>query len=292
MNARTFTGLPRLPVVPPPIAGETLSGWVSCLGEIYGLPADRLLRGVGASPPRQLRWLDIAPSSRVPAALSAQTGVAVAFMRERMTFHRLGRELVPTVVASKRLCRRCVVEAEAAGRMVERLRWIAPWRFACEQHPPPVSGEEVDGRLAPAAMLRNVTLFSKRLSYSAAKDSSRPFPSIVRSTADCIRLVRGINDRLRLRVRAARNGAVVFEVREVRPGSGEAIAPDRRNQPVVSALYAWYVMTNLDGAIYQHTRSADREQAHALRVLLAGFLPGEQMVAALRLGAKLNTAAR
>jgi hypothetical protein len=292
MNARTFTGLPRLPMVPPPIAGETLSGWVSCLGEIYGLPADRRLRGVGASPPRPLRCLDIAPSSRVLAALSAQTGVAVAFMRERMTFHRPGRELVPTVVASKRLCRRCVVEAEAAGRMAERLRWIAPWRFAREQHPPPVSGEEVDGRLDPAAMLRNVTLFSKRLSYAAAKDSSRPFPSIVRSTVDCIRLVRGINDRLRLRVRAGRNGAVAFEVREVRPGSDAAIARERRNQPVVSAWYAWHVMTNPDGAVYQHTRSADREQAHALTVLLAGFLPCEQMVAALRLGAELDTAAR
>ena len=90
-------------MIPPPIAGETLSGWVSCLGEIYGLPADRLLRGVGASPLRQLRWLDIASSYRVLAALSAQTGVAVAFMRERMTFHRLERELVPTVVASSGL---------------------------------------------------------------------------------------------------------------------------------------------------------------------------------------------
>jgi hypothetical protein len=292
MNARAFSGLPRLPVVPPPIAGETLSGWVSCLGEIYGLPADRLLRGVGASPPRQLRWLDIAPSSRVLATLSAQTGVAATFMRERMTFHRLGRELVPTVLVSKPLCRRCVVEAEAAGRMVERLRWIAPWRFACEQHPPPVSGEEVDGRLDAAAMLRDVTLFSKRLSYAAAEDPSRPFPSIARSTADCIRLVRGINDRLRLRVRAGHNGVAVFEVREVRPGLDEAIAPERRNHLVVSAWYAWHVMANPDGAIYQRTRSADREQAHALTVLLAGFLPGEQMVAVLRLGAELGTAAR
>ncbi|HME24372.1 MAG TPA: TniQ family protein [Acetobacteraceae bacterium] len=292
MNARPFLGLPRLPAVPPPIAGETLSGWVSCLGEIYGLSTDRLLRGMGAPPPRQLRWLDIAPSSRVLAALSAQTGVAVAFMRERMTFHRLGRELAPTVLASKPLCRRCVVEADAAGRMVERLRWIAPWRFACEQHPPLVSAEEMDGRLDAAAMLRDVTLFSKRLAYAAAEDPSRPFPSIARSAADCIRLVRGINDRLRLRVCAGRNGVAVFEVREVRPGPGEAIAPERRNRLVVSAWYAWHVMTNPDGAIHQHTRSADREQAHALTVLLAGFLPGEQMVAAWQHGAELVTAAR
>ena len=292
MNARPFLGLPRLPAVPPPIAGETLSGWVSCLGEIYGLSTDRLLRGMGAPPPRQLRWLDIAPSSRVLAALSAQTGVAVAFMRERMTFHRLGRELAPTVLASKPLCCRCVVEADAAGRMVERLRWIAPWRFACEQHPPPVSAEEMDGRLDATAMLRDVTLFSKRLAYAAAEDPSRPFPSIARSAAHCIRLVRGINDRLRLRVCAGRNGVAVFEVREVRPGPGEAIAPERRNRLVVSAWYAWHVMTNPDGAIHQHTRSADREQAHALTVLLAGFLPGEQMVAAWQHGAELITAAR
>src|SRR5690242_13233481 len=42
---------------------------------------------------------------------------------------------------------------DAAGRMVERLRWIAPWRFVCERHPPPVSSEEMDGRLDAAAML-------------------------------------------------------------------------------------------------------------------------------------------
>ena len=39
-----FEGRPRPPLVPPPVAGETLSGWVASLAGLYGLTVKGLNR--------------------------------------------------------------------------------------------------------------------------------------------------------------------------------------------------------------------------------------------------------
>jgi hypothetical protein len=239
------------------------------------------------------RRLDVAPSPAILAALSRDTGVAVAFMRENMTFRRLARELVPTVLASTPLCRRCVVEAEAAGRKVELLRWLSPWRFAWDRHPPPISPEEMDWGLDHGTMLRDVGLFSERLEAAAFGEPSYPFPPIGRSTADCIRLVRALNDRIRFHVHDRRGGKPVFEIQGIPSEPDDVIAAAQRNRRVVSAWYAWHLLRDPEGALRRHTRSATLDGARMLAVLLAGFLPGEQMIVARRhVMAQLGVAVR
>lgn len=288
-----FAGPPRLPLVPPPVAGETLSGWLACLAGIFGLTLKELLHGLGVPAPRRARWLDIAPSPAILAALSRDTGIAVAFMRENMTFRRLGRELVPTVLASAPFCRRCVVEAEAAGRKVELLRGLAPWRFVCNRHPPPISPEEMDWGLDHGAMLRDVGLFSERLEAAAFEERNYPFPPIARGTADCIRLVRALNDRIRFHVHTRRNGEPVFEIQAIPSGSDDVFAAAQRNRRVVSAWYAWHLLLDPEGALRRHTHSSTLDGARMLAMLLAGFLPGEQMIVARRpVMALLGAAAR
>lgn len=279
-----FMHPPLLPVVPPPGAGETLSGWVASLGEIYGLSAAGLLRTMGVSPPRPLRRLDIAPSQPVLAALSARTGVDVAFLQERMTFQRLGRELVPMVLAAVSHCPDCAVARDAAGRRVERLRSIAPWVFACEQHVLRIVPDELDPGLDVAAMRRDLARFSAVLDNAVGGEACWPFPAIRRGTADCIRLVRAINDRLRLRVRAGPDGAPVFDIVALQDGAEDSIAPARRNSRLVSAWYAWHVTSAPDQLLLRHTRNRDRAQLRALVRLLFDFLPAGLFVAADRRG--------
>ncbi|MBV8616655.1 MAG: TniQ family protein [Acetobacteraceae bacterium] len=273
-----FEGRPRPPLVPPPVAGETLSGWVASLAGLYGLTVKGLLNGMGVTAPARVRWLDLAPSPRVLAALSNETGVGVAFMRECMTFRGLGPELVPTVLVGAPVCRRCAAEAQPAERKVEHLREIAPWRFACDRHKPRVSLEEMDWRLDQDAMLRDVGRFSARLEAAAFREPSRPFPPVARSTADCIRLVRALNERIRFRVHSGSAGGPVFVVQETPPGAEEVLAPSRRNRLALTAWYAWHLMSDPEGALRWRTRSAP-DGARVLAMLLAGFLPGEQMIA-------------
>ena len=190
--AGPFTHPPLLPVVPPPVAGETLSGWVTALGEIYGLTAAGLLRTMGVAAPKRLRWLDITPASDVLTALSAQTGVGVAFMLTRMTFYGLDRELVPRVLAA---VPRCAAGCDGTGRKVERLSTIAPWVFACDRHATAIIADELDAALDGAAMPRDLARFSACLDSAACREVSRPFAAIERSTAECLRLVDAINER-------------------------------------------------------------------------------------------------
>ena len=279
-----FMHPPLLPVVPPPGAGETLSGWVASLGAIYGLTAAGLLRTMGVSPPGRLRMLDIAPSQPVLAALSAQTGVDAAFLQERMTFHRLGRELVRIVLAAGPHCPDCAAARDAAGRKVERLRSIAPWVFACEQHVLPIVPDELDPGLDVAAMRRDLARFSTVLDNAACQEACWPFPAIRRGTADCIRLVRAINDRLRLWVRTGSDGTPVFDVVALQDEAEDSIAPARRNSRVVSAWYAWHVISAPDQLLLRHTRNRDRAQLRALVRLLFDFLPAGLFVAADRRG--------
>ncbi len=283
-TAVPFIHPPLLPVVPPPGAGETLSGWVASLGEIYGLTAAGLLRTMGVSPPSRLRMLDIAPSQPVLAALSAQTGVDAAFLQERMTFQHLGRELVPTVLAAVPHCPDCAVARDAAGRRVERLRSVAPWVFACEQHVLPIVPDELDPGLDVAAMRRDLARFSTVLDNAVCQEACWPFPAIRRSTADCIRLVRAINDRLRLWVRTGADGTPVFDIVALQDEAEDSIAPARRNSRVVSAWYAWHVISAPDQLLLRHTRNRDRAQLRALVGLLFDFLPAGLFVAADRRG--------
>ena len=245
---------------------------------------------MGVAAPRRLRRLDITPASDVLTALSAQTGIDVAFMRTRMTFYGLDRELVPRVLAAVPHCPACVAGCDGTGRKVERLSTIAPWVFACDRHATAINTDELDTALDGAAMPRDLARFSACLDSAACREVSRPFAAIERSTAECLRLVDAINEQLRLRVRAGPDGAPAFDIADLREAPDGVIAPKQRNSRAVSAWYAWHVTSSLDRALQRPAHQRDRAQLRGLVMLLFNLATARPSAVAVRNPAARNKA--
>jgi len=63
------------------------------MGEAYGVGWREFLQALGLRPPARLRSLNIRPPWPWLLALEEQTGVAVAFMRDHMTFEQLSTQM-------------------------------------------------------------------------------------------------------------------------------------------------------------------------------------------------------
>jgi hypothetical protein len=269
-----FERPPILPFVPAPVSDETLSSWLSRIAEIYCLSPESFLRNLRVPVPERIRTIDVAPSFPLIRELSRQTGIASDFLVRRLTFLSLHHDLFEAIIRAEPLCKSCVSET---GPFVLKKAWITPWIFFCERHPPLRLPEEIHHSIDTNVMLHDVRLFSKRLAEAAGLCSSPPFHAVPRNTADCIRLVRGINSAIRLSVYADEHQRPVFRIEDLRAKLACSLSshiPDsRRNSFVVSAWYAWHILTKPELVLHHHTESRDSWDASNLLGLLFHFLP-------------------
>jgi hypothetical protein len=275
-RAAPFVRRPKLPLVPPPFAGESLSSWVVALADAYGTNWRNCLRMLGLPATRQLRSLSLSPSIEWLRRLGDQTGTDADFIRNRMTLGDLSRGMI-TLVRAAAPCRACVTDIPPGrSRTVEWLSDLAPWTLYCER---PTCMAPADGpghRRQRSPMRHDLRLFSHRLRVAALDDHARPFPDVPLSAAGCVELVGSINARVKLEVRIERDEGALFVVQFVQAtGSPEEdTLPRQMNSRAVSAWYAWHVLTSPREALWRHTRCADAVQTHDL--LAALFDPSQQ----------------
>lgn len=272
-SAWPFVRQPRLPLVPPPHPGESLSGWIETIAGIYSLGWREFLLMLGLKPPAQLRSLDISPPVPWLLALEDQTGVAAAFMRDHMTFEQLSTQMA-WFVHRAAPCQGCRAHQDPGGpRQVELLDDLAPWRLVCDRHPCPILASEVGSRRVRDIIGRDVRALGQRLRSTACSDVRWPFPAVPLSAAACIDMVVAINTRLKLCIRAGDPGRAVFAVQDVlmarQIDEGSRLWP--RNSRAVSAWYAWHVLACPEVALYRHTRCRDKDQAYDLLAVLFDF---------------------
>jgi hypothetical protein len=215
-SARPFVRRPRLPLVPPPHTGESLSGWIEAISGTYGFGWREFLQTLRIKPPARLRSLNIDPPWPSLLALEEQTGVAAAFMRDHMTFEQLSTHMA-WFVHEAAPCRACAAyKRPGDARQIEWLDDLAPWQFVCDRHPCPTLANEVGRSGMRDTIDRDVKALQNCLRSTACSKARWPFPSVPTSTAMCIDMVAAINSRLRLRVQA-QNGAdrIVFAVDDI-----------------------------------------------------------------------------
>lgn len=272
-SAWPFVRPPRLPLVPPPHSGESLSGWIGTMSDAYGVGWREFLQVLGLRPPARLRSLSIYPPWPWLLALEAQTGVAAAFMRDHMAFEPLSTQMT-WFVHRTTPCQACMAGKRPGGpRSVEWLADLAPWTLACERHSCPVLASEVRSRRLRDIIGRDVMTLARCLRATAFSDVRRPFPSVPLSAAACVNMVDAINVRLRLRLRPGAAGHAVFAVddvllaRQVNEGS----RPWPRNSRAVSAWYAWHVLAFPEVAFHRHTRCHSLDQTYDLLTVLFDF---------------------
>ena len=261
-SAWPFVRQPRLPLVPPPHPGESLSGWIETIAGAYSLGWREFLLALGLKPPARLRSMNINPPLPWLLALEGRTGVAAAFMRDHMTFEQLSTQMA-WFVHRATPCQACRAYQHFGGpRQVEWLDALDPWQLVCDRHPCPVLATEVGSRRVRDAIGRDVSALGQRLRSTACSDVRWPFPSVPLSAAACVDLVAAINTRLKLGVRAVDRSRAVFSVqgilmaRQVDEGS----RPWPRNSRAVSAWYAWHVLACPKVALHRHTRCRDLDQ--------------------------------
>ena len=243
-SARPFVRQPRLPLVPPPYSGESLSGWIGAMANAYGFGWRLFLQALGLKPPARQRSLSICPPWPWLLALEAQTGVAAAFMRDHMTFEQLSTQMT-WFVHRATPCQPCVANTRPGqSRQVEWLDGLAPWQLVCDRHPCPVLASEVGSRQLRDIVGRDVRTLQCRLRSAASSDFLQPFPAVPLSAAACIEMVEAINSRLRMRVWIGGSGHAVFAVQDILMSQqvNEASRPWPRNSRAVSAWYAWHVL--------------------------------------------------
>ena len=200
-----FTRRPKLPLVPPPYAGESLSGWVQVAADAYGLNWRDFLRVLGLPAPRRLRSLSMEPPRQWLRMLADQIGIEEVSIRDRMTLGQLSRDMAELVhVATP--CQACPPDIPSGrSRPIEWLANLAPWTLTCDRHSCAVLAGEVGNRRHRTLIDHDVKLLSSRLRAAAPRNFSRPFASVPLPAAGCTELVQAISDRLRLRVRVGRH---------------------------------------------------------------------------------------
>ena len=138
-----FTRRPRLPLVPPPYAGESLSGWVQVVADAYGLNWRDFLRALDLPAPGRLQSLSIEPPRRWLRMLADQIGIDEVAIRDRMTLGQLSRDMAELVhVATP--CQACPADIPPGrSRPIEWLADLAPWTLTCDRHPRAILAGEV-----------------------------------------------------------------------------------------------------------------------------------------------------
>lgn len=268
-----FVRPPRLPVVLPPQPGESLSGWLRAMTEMYRVGWRDFLHALGLKAPARPRSLDINPPWPWLLALEEQTGVSAVFIRDCMTFEKLSAQMC-WLVHRGAPCPICVASKGADGsRPVEWLADLAPWTLICDRHPCSVLASEVGDRHLWNVINHDVKALAFRLRSTASSDVFRAFPSVPLSAAACIVMVDAINTRLKLRVGARPHGGAVFTVEDILMDR-EAFRTSRsrpRNSRALSAWYAWHVLAFPEIVLHRHTRCRDHDQLYDLLTVLFDF---------------------
>jgi hypothetical protein len=273
-----FARRPKLPLVPPSFAGESLSGWVQAMADTYGLNWRNFLQVLGLPAPRRLRSLSMEPSRRWLEVFADKIGIDEASIRNRMTLGQLSRDMA-AFVYSATPCQACSTDVPSGrSRPVEWLADLAPWTLTCDRHSCAVLAGEIGDRRRRRLIDHDVKLLSSRLRAEAPYIFSRPFRLVPLSAARCFELVRAVNDRVRLRVRMGWHSNTVFDVEGVltAPHLDGSSQPWPRNSKAVSAWYAWHLLTAPDAVLWRHTRCCDDGQVYDL--LTALFDPGQMGV--------------
>lgn len=243
------------------------------MGEAYGVGWREFLQALGLRPPARLRSLNIRPPWPWLLALEEQTGVAVAFMRDHMTFEQLSTQMT-WFVHRTAPCQPCMANKRLGGsRQVEWLDDLAPWQLVCNRHPCPALASEVGSRRSRDIIGRDVRALGHRLRSTAHSDFLRPFPSVPMPATACIDMVEAINTRLRLRLRAGDTGHAVFAVHDILMARqvDEGSRPWPRNSRAVSAWYAWHILACPEVALHRHTRCRNPDQTYDLLTVLFDF---------------------
>jgi hypothetical protein len=268
-----FSQPPRLPLVLPPLVGESLSGWIERVSDADGLGWRGFLQALGLKPPARLRSLNICPPLPWLLAREKQTGIAAAFVREHMTFGPLSTQMT-WLVHQATPCRVCS-KSDGLGRsrQVEWLDDSAPWRLVCRRHESSVLAGEISADCLRKTIVHDVAALSRCLQSTAFSDTVRPFRSIPLSAAACIDMVEAINSRVKLRLQAGPAGQAVFSVRDILMARtvDEDARPWPRNSRAVSAWYAWHVLTHPEVVLHRHTRCRDEDQIYDLLTVLFDF---------------------
>lgn len=298
---RLFSSIPDLPVVPRPVPGEALGGWVETIANLYGLSRADYLERLGV--PR--RWVTEAinrdlvfrPLPTVMARLQVDTGIASEVLRG-MTFAGLDRPLEDACRNHHVPCPECAYEAERrADRPVELLFTRAAWRVVCPLHPPdPYPRDVVAGVPLPAFYdrVRHIIGFLDRAAFDRSVFQevvgTRLAPAY--SVDVFLWFVHLLNSFLRVEIADIDTMRECCEFRILDAYDANAdlrpvpLPAEERNGLAVSLVLAWQLVaapfTTLFAGLRTTNRAGrktDRDQAQftAMIRLLLEFWPGEML---------------
>ena len=265
-----FARRPRLPLVPPPYVGESLSGWLQAIADVYRCTWRDFLRAVGLQPPHKPRVLSITPTRQQLQVLADHCGIDAEFICGRMTLGPLAPDMVALVHAATP-CRTCPpITPPGRARPVEWLFDLAPWALTCKRCAVAARGRGKGGQRLSALARRDLQALSGRLRAMACQKIGRPYVNVPLPTAGCIELVQRINERLKLRLTESRHGDAVFVVEDVLSTTNLSPGPPpwERDHRAVSGWYAWHVLTVPQEVFWRNTRCRDEQQAHDLLAAL------------------------
>jgi len=249
----------RLPLVLPPITGESLSGWVLAMADAYGITWSQLLRSLDLPAPVKLRRLSIAPGSAWLAQLAGLTGLDADQVERTMTLCALAPDLISFVDAAEP-CPECsVTQPPGRWRPVEWLSDLAPWTMQCVRvgcHPPcsPLGSADMAARMS-----QDLQLFSTRVRLAAPYSTTRLYPNAPVSLAGALGLVRTVNGRMKLCCSMEAGGPVMFEVMHVPDAIkiGRGSTWRQANDRAVSAWFVWHVLTSPTEVFWRNMRCRD-----------------------------------
>jgi hypothetical protein len=274
---------------------------VATIARTYGLTLVEYLGHLGV--PR--RWvtttierdLVIRPLPSVVRALQADTGIAEGVLRQ-MTFFGLDRDLEEACQRHHAPCPACDREAaRRAGRPVTLLHVRAVWRVVCPDHPPYPKPMEVEAEVPLAPFYEQVRMIITFLDRAAFDQTAfadivgkRLAPAFTAGTF--VRFVYLLNGYLSVRVTDFDTMREQAEFRILRAygkdedGEPIPLPPDERNDPAISLVLAWQLVTDpirilLTGLRTvnpaRHKTAQDVEQFTTLVRVLLEFWPGEML---------------
>jgi hypothetical protein len=272
----------RLPLVLPPLPGESLSGWVLAMADAYGLTWPTLLRALGMPRPQKLRRLSIAPDPAWLDQLADTTGLDAELVRTTMTLGVLSRDLIPFVDAAGP-CPGCpVTPPPGRWRPVEWLTDLAPWTLRCGRPGCANTCRALTCDKLSARMDRDLRHFSEHVRSAAPHRTTRAFPNVPVSLADALDLVRVVNGRIELCCSMDDGGPVVFDVLHVSDATNISQRLSRRRpvEPAISAWFVWHVLTAPSEAFWRNMRCRDSETVYDVLAVL--FDPGQMGIVSPR----------
>ena len=254
-----FSSTPRLPVVPPPVDGESLASWIDAVGEVYGFQtgAEFLHDVIGISSrltkrddfPRRLM---IRPPYPLIDALARETGISRRHLLG-MTFDDVHPCLEEACYHWLSPCETCESLASMrANRKVSLRGCSSPWRLACHLHPPmPGAGEVGDEVDITSFYCRYSSIVAMLELASFGKiDKNNDIPLSI-SVESFIRLAHAINSVFKIFIAYYDHDSSStfyriddsYKILESDDKTAVSLAKDRRNTMPVSAMFAYDLMT-------------------------------------------------